>query len=108
MLGTNNLVNQGDVVPLTISTVTAQALRVQITGTWTGTINIQGSVDGVNYVNMKFKIESDLADAFTSAITVNQIYLVNPVGMQAIRVIWTTKSSGGPVTVTEGLVFTAQ
>lgn len=70
---------------------------VQLTGTWSATLQIQISRDGVNYVNVTSGNITNLAtgDAVASGnITVNGVYQMNVAGIAAARVITTAYTSG--------------
>jgi hypothetical protein len=48
---------------LTLTALTADTVAVQVTGTFTGTITFEASVDGTNYVAIAMKASSQTAAA---------------------------------------------
>ena len=82
-------------LPATNSKVTATALRsigiarVQISGTWTGTIGFYGTVDGTNF----FAVVATNGDQTTTA---NGNWVINAEGLNALQVNFDSRSSGTP------------
>ena len=60
----------------------------QLTGTWTGTVNFEKSVDGTNWTTMSF-YDANVSNA-TNAVTANGIYFASAGAMEFIRL----RSSG--------------
>jgi hypothetical protein len=87
-----------------ITTLNGQGSYVfQLTGTWSGTLQVQITVDGTNWVNItdSLAVNSHTLGTFQSGgnITANGIYQVDCSGLSGIRLISTTWVSG-PVTGT--------
>jgi len=69
-----------------------EAVGIVLTGTWTGTITFQGSMDGTNFINMfAMNLSSGL---YLSSTTTNGSFLVNTAGFQIIRIKMTSYTSG--------------
>lgn len=101
MKGAYTYAAQDEYLAIPVAASVSQVARVQITGVWTGTINVRGSVDGVNYDNLL--VEREVDAVVLTDITANGIYLINLSGFQAADVYLTTLGSGDPV-ATYGLV----
>ncbi len=78
-----------------VTTTTLQGIgniSVQITGTWVGTVQFEGTVDGTNYVNLNAKpVPSGIS--VTSA-TANGVWQIDAVGMKLFQVRCSTYTSG--------------
>lgn len=68
------------------------AAGVQVTGTFSGTLALQATLDGTNYVAVQGLKVSDASDAAT--ITATGLYRFELVGALAVRVIATAWTSG--------------
>lgn len=86
---------------------------VQLTGTWVGTVQVQITRDGINWVNItgSTEVQNAATGAFQTSgnITANGIYLVNVAGVAGARVITTAYTSGtiagaSAITPTAGVV----
>jgi len=98
------------------STVDANAsdfdnLMVQLTGTWVGNIEIQGSLDGTNYRALHVEDATDNGGYGYLQITTNGIWRPSRfngiLGLQKVRVKFTTYTSG-TTTVTVVLASSAK
>ena len=97
---TPNLTGTGSITgsnqSVTISTGGYGTVGFQITGTWTGTISVQGSLDGVNWVNTQF---SSITNGSTSGSTTsNTIGQINSAGLAYVR-LYSTPFTAGTATV---------
>lgn len=78
-----------------IDTTGLSAFAFQVTGTWVGTIVIEGTIDGANWVPTSYV---SLASGSTSAsFTANTIGQGNCTGLLAIRLRGATLSSGSAI-----------
>jgi len=85
----------------------------QLTGTWTGTVQVQLTRDGTNWVNVTgstMVVNAATGAYLTSgSITANGLYMVNATGFAGARII-TTAYTLGPITgsavlaISEGVV----
>lgn len=71
----------------------ADTLSVQITGTFVATLIIQGSIDGVNWINMSSLVNVN-GGAGLSTITAAGIYQVDVAGLNYLRVTASAYTSG--------------
>lgn len=73
---------------------------IQVTGTWTGTIAVEGSVDGVNYnsTSAAFLANGQLVGNITS----NAVYQANLSGLVSFRLRGNTVNSGTAVVTMRG------
>lgn len=69
---------------------------VQITGTWTGTITFQGSVDGSTFFTIP-AVSIDSSGVIVDNTTANGNWLLNISGLEKVRIYATTISSGTAV-----------
>lgn len=67
--------------------------RVQITGTWTGTLTFQGSVDGATFSDIHAQLAGGTG-ALVSTATANGTYLINVAGLAKFRVYATSIGTG--------------
>lgn len=74
---------------------------VQVTGTFSGTLTFQMTIDGTNWVNVQAIDVSTGAAATT--ITVAGIRYFNVVGAQSVRVTATVWTSGSAIATVVGL-----
>jgi hypothetical protein len=72
------------------------AARVQITGTWSGTLTFQGSVDGTNFTDIYAQLVGGNGALVTTS-TANGTYLINVSGLEKFRVYGTSIASGTAV-----------
>lgn len=77
---------------VTLSVAGVGVGAIQITGTWSGTITAQGSVDGTNYVSAA--IVSVPTGATTTTTTTNGVWLIGIAGLKSIRLTGTAWTSG--------------
>jgi len=77
---------------INILTSTLSTVGLQINGTWTGTIEVQGTIDGGNYVVTTAAVVT--TGALSTTITANGTYQINCSGFQYIRVRGNTVTSG--------------
>lgn len=76
------------------STVTAWGgAAIQVAGTWSGTITFRGSVDGTNFIDISCTTTAS-GQASRTTTTTNGIFTCGVGGMQSLRVVMTTYSSG--------------
>lgn len=73
----------------------------QITGTWTGTITFEGTVDGATWVTISVT-PSNSSTTATSA-TANGVWWIENTGYQGFRARFSTASSGTPKITIKGL-----
>lgn len=66
---------------------------IQVTGTWTGTLFVEGSVDGTNYVQTTL-IPILSGSVQTATITANGIFQANVAGLASFRIRGSTVASG--------------
>ena len=87
------------------STLDAEAsdfenFMVQLSGTWSGTIQIQGTVDGTNYRALTITDYTDTGGYAYGELTTNGIWMpytyaiTSILGLQKLRVKFTTYTSG--------------
>lgn len=76
-------------------------VSVSVTGTWSGSLQIQGAVDYANVGNLEASatwgattVIALTSGAIAVAITANGIYQINTVGFSALRVFGTNIASG--------------
>ena len=70
-------------------------LGIQISGTWTGTITFEGTVDGTNWVALP--VTPIAGGATVTTATGNGIWFVQNTGFAAVRARSSTFTSGNPV-----------
>ena len=70
----------------------AGIVGLQITGTWTGTVTFQGTINGSTWVSV-LAVPSDSTTAVTTT-TANGIWRIDAAGYQAVRANFTTPTSG--------------
>lgn len=66
---------------------------IQVTGTWTGTLFVEGSVDGTNYSQTTL-VPITSGSVQTATITANGIYQANVAGLASFRIRGNTVASG--------------
>jgi hypothetical protein len=67
---------------------------IQITGTWSGTITFEATVDGTNWVAIS--VTPFASVTLTSTATANGCWSVQNVGFAGLRARFSTASSGTP------------
>lgn len=78
-------------VPISINGRTA--ISTQLSGTWVGTVQFEGSMDnGVTWTPFSTHVRG--AAAATATATLNGLFIANTSGLTNYRVRWTTKTSG--------------
>lgn len=90
-------------------TGSAASVTVQLTGTWSATVQIQITRDGTNWVNVtgSYSVTNAATGAYVSAggITATGVYHADVSGVSGVRVITTAYTSGtvtGTVAVSQG------
>jgi len=73
---------------------------IQVTGTWVGTITVEGSNDNSNFSSLP--IINRTSHALTTTITSNGIYEADTNGFQYLRIKSTAWTSGTATIVTDG------
>lgn len=73
------------------------SIAIQITGTWSGTITFQSTLDNTNYVSFRVTKVSDAAGAGVTTTTSNGLYQGTVAGLSQIRVVFTGFVSGTAV-----------
>jgi hypothetical protein len=76
------------------------AVALQVTGTWTGTLRIQISLDGTNFVDL---LNTNNAGTSATDITANGYYRAEAVGALSLRVNRQAWTSGTAVCTLVGL-----
>jgi hypothetical protein len=86
---------------LTLSALTADTVVVQVTGTFTGTITFEASVDGTNYVAIAMKASSQTAAAtLVTTTTAVGLFSVAIQGFPHFRARMSAYTSGDAVVTT--------
>lgn len=75
-----------------ISCAGAQSVAIQLSGTWVGTVQFEGSVDGGNFIGI-FSIPMNNINS-TSMATANSIYQINVAGLKKVRARVSAYTSG--------------
>ena len=70
----------------------ASMQAIQLTGTWTGTVAVQGTLDGATYVAL-LMVPSDTTTGVTST-TANGVWRVDATGLSDVIVICTAVMTG--------------
>ena len=93
---------------LTLGTADADSVALQVTGTFTGTITFEASVDGTNYASLAVKASSQTAAAtLVTTTTAVGVFTVNTQGLPYVRARMSAYTSGDAV-VTAKLVRIAK
>lgn len=71
-------------------------VALQVTGTWTGTITFEGSVDGTNFVTIGLFPAATPTASVATTCTANGVWTDFIRGYKAIRGRFSTASSGTP------------
>jgi len=86
----------GSFVPITLPSG-AGTTALQITGTWAGQLEFEGSVDLVNYVSVQASNGTATVNAVASAGAMNSIFVLPGAGYRVIRVRASAWTSGTAV-----------
>jgi hypothetical protein len=107
---TGNITANGQAITMTAGN--DESFGIQITGTWVGSMEIQGSIDGgANWIRLEcFRPDATGAEDVTSTATINGVYQpLNPQGMTHIRAhafAWTSGTAAIVISGTAaGLAF---
>lgn len=93
---------------LTLGTADADSVALQVTGTFSGTITFEASVDGTNWAALAVKASSQTAAAtLVTTTTAAGVFTVNTQGLPNIRARMSAYTSGAAV-VTAKLVRVAK
>jgi len=79
---------------VTVSTAGTSAVMIQVSGTWTGTLNVQASIDGTTYNNIVVYPVLPDGTPGVSSITANGFWTIYVGGFQKIQVIGNTVATG--------------
>ena len=90
---TGNITNTQNVA---VSPNGQSSVGIQVTGTWTGTLFVEGSVDGTNYIQTT-TVPLLTGGVQTATITADGIYQANIAGLSSFRVRGNTVASGTAV-----------
>jgi hypothetical protein len=85
---------------VTVSTGQQGAVGVQITGTWSGTIVLQATVDGTNYVAIKCINANTGVVLATTGTTANGMWQCAAGGLASVRALSSGTWTSGTATVT--------
>lgn len=79
-----------------ISSLRDNTLTAHVQGTWSGTLSLQGSLDGVNFVTLSQALTwvNQATGAYSSTITANGIFQASITGIPYLRVTMTAYTSG--------------
>lgn len=72
-------------------------LAVQVTGTFSGTISFQGTVDNTTFVPIAVTAAGDTASTKTTTATATGLWLCNVAGLSIVRAKMTAYTSGTAV-----------
>lgn len=87
-----SLVNTNDTV--TVSCKGCGTVSLQLTGTWTGTVTFEGTVDGTNFFTVLAAPRDNSSSASAVSTSSNTIRAVWAAGLASFRVRFSTASSG--------------
>ena len=79
------------------STAGQGSIGIQITGTWSGTITFQGSIDNTNFVSLL--VAPSASTTAVTTTTANGIWTAAVAGLTSVRATFTSYSSGTAVVV---------
>lgn len=85
---------------LTIAVTALGGVGLQLTGTWTGTVSFEASIDGQTYVALNM-VPSNSATAASSA-TGNGCWTANVAGFGVVRARFSTATSGTVLVTLQG------
>ena len=88
ILVTGNLVALNDAIQIRAGT----AVSIQLTGTWTGTVNFEASIDGVNFTAVA--ATPAVGGATASSATANGAWTLPNAGFAFIRLRFNPNTSG--------------
>ena len=77
-----------------IGTDDADYVSVQLTGTWSGTVTFETTVNGVDWVSMRIIEVSDNSKTGKSTTTANGVFVHECFGLDDFRVRFSSYSSG--------------
>lgn len=70
-------------------------VAVQLTGTWSGTVTFEATVDGTNWVSLQLNPTTALAAAsLTATATANGVWVGKTFGVAGVRASFSTATSG--------------
>jgi hypothetical protein len=98
---TGNITADGQSVALEWREFFNGGVGVQVTGTWTGTLQLQISLDGTNYRPVLMRLTSNENTA--ASTTANDIFFANVLGARNVRVAATAAMTGTAVVTLVGL-----
>lgn len=70
------------------------SIGIQVTGTWSGTITFQGSVNGTTFTSLVLVASNDIAFTPVTTTTGNGVWNGSIAGLQKVRVVFTSYVSG--------------
>jgi hypothetical protein len=83
---------------LTLTALTADSVVLQVTGTFTGTITFEASVDGTNYVAIAMKASTQTtATTLVTTATAAGVFSLNIQGLPNFRARMSAYTSGDAV-----------
>lgn len=90
---------------VTLATAGLAGVGVQVTGVWTQTLALQGTIDGSNWVTILPYIPATRLFVTTAGFTANGIYTANIAPYAQVRLTATAFTSGTAVVTFAGSVF---
>jgi len=96
--GTINALNAA----ITMPTAGMSGVVFQLTGTWTGTIVLEGSVDGTNYTALPMSAFGTVVPTVLTSVTANGLYRANGATLSSIRVRFSAYTSGTATVMLKG------
>jgi hypothetical protein len=86
---------------LTLTALTADSVVLQVTGTFTGTITFEASVDGTNYVAIAMKASAQTtATTLVTTATAAGVFSLNIQGLPNFRARMSAYTDGAAVVTT--------
>jgi hypothetical protein len=76
---------------ITLNTAGLSSCGIQITGTWVGSLNFEGTVDGTNWIQVR---AVQFGGTLVGGTTTNGLFFAQIGGLKSFRVYGTTLSSG--------------
>ena len=98
---TGNLTANGQAVTLEWREFFNGGVGVQVTGTWTGTLALQVTLDGTNYADVLMRLTT--TEATAASTSANGIFYANVIGARNVRVAATAAMTGTAVVTLVGL-----
>jgi hypothetical protein len=98
---TGNIAAEGESVGLEWREFFNGGVGVQVTGTWTGTLQVQVTLDGTNYSAVLLRLTT--TEGPISGLTANGIAYADVIGARNVRVIATAEMTGTAVITLVGL-----